>query len=214
MLDPIYADVEVMQSFLGALLAAVPILSRAVPAITRVAATVGRAATRAISSPVGRTTARVVTNPGVQAAAGTAAVFGLQDAFEGPPTPTNIAAGNFGWPATSIPPSALVPPTGPGALVQPGSFPTSPHLMAPILEPMFETRIKCPKGYVAVTDPQSGGRACMLKPLARAYGLWKPRRKPPISASDWRTLQVAERVQKKVARITKRYGPKPRRRTR
>ena len=70
--------------------------------------------------------------------------------------------------------------------------------------------IQCPPGYVAVTIGfQRDGtprRACMLKGPAQRAGLWKPRRKPPISAGDWRKLKVADRVKKKARKIAETAG--------
>ena len=67
------------------------------------------------------------------------------------------------------------------------------------------TRIQCPPGYVAVMTP-SGQQVCMLKGAAKSAGLYKERRKPPISAGDWRKLQVAERVRKKAKKIASKAG--------
>ena len=58
----------------------------------------------------------------------------------------------------------------------------------------------CPPGYVAVDLP-NGGKACVLKEVARSMKLWKPRKKPPISASDWGKLKAADRVKKKAKKI-------------
>jgi len=74
-----------------------------------------------------------------------------------------------------------------------------------LVQAQVEQRIRCPPGYVAITMPD-GGRACALKGPARAAGLWKSRRKPPMSAKDWRCIQVAARVQKKIKRIAKAAG--------
>jgi len=68
----------------------------------------------------------------------------------------------------------------------------------------IEQRIKCPPGYVSVTC--NGAKMCMLKPVARSLGLWKARRRPPISASEWRQFKTAERVEKKMIRIAKGAG--------
>jgi len=88
-----------------------------------------------------------------------------------------------------------------------------------MMQPQWEQRMKCAKGYVAVRCRGAGGEvieACMMKPVARAMGLWKPRRKPPISATDYRALGKAERTVKKLTNIAKRAGalPKPKRRSR
>ena len=79
------------------------------------------------------------------------------------------------------------------------------------------TRMKCPPGYVVV-HPHGQGKQCMLKSAARACGLWKPARKPPIKASDWRCLQKASTVVNRIDNIVKMSnkvtGKAPMRRTR
>jgi len=74
-----------------------------------------------------------------------------------------------------------------------------------LLSAGYETRIRCPSGYVAVTLP-SGARACALKGPARAAGLWKARPRPLLSAADGRVIRKADRLQKKVKRIAKIAG--------
>ena len=88
-----------------------------------------------------------------------------------------------------------------------------------MMQPQYESRIKCASGYVAVRCKGPNGElieACMLKPVAKALGLWSPRKKPPISAKDYRSLLTAERTAKKLTAIAKKAGalPKPRRRSR
>ena len=65
-----------------------------------------------------------------------------------------------------------------------------------------QQRFRAPKGYVVVTDPQTGQKYGMLRKVAIAAGLWKARRKPPISAAEWRELQRADRTAKKALKIT------------
>lgn len=60
----------------------------------------------------------------------------------------------------------------------------------------------CPPGYVTVQN-SNGVKSCMLKPHARMCGLWKPKRKPPISASDYRTIRRAASAQKRLSRVVK-----------
>jgi hypothetical protein len=64
-------------------------------------------------------------------------------------------------------------------------------------------RAKVPRGYVVVIDPQTKQKVGMLKAVARHCKLWKPARKPPISASDWRCLQKANSTVKKLDRVVK-----------
>ena len=68
----------------------------------------------------------------------------------------------------------------------------------------YEQRVKCPDGYVSVGCGDA--RVCMLKPVARVLGKWKARRKPPISAADWRRFRTATRVEQKLLGIAKDVG--------
>ena len=58
---------------------------------------------------------------------------------------------------------------------------------------------QCAPGYVAVDRDRDGIKeTCMLKEVARACGLWKPRPKPVLTASDRKALNRATRVMGKV----------------
>lgn len=80
-----------------------------------------------------------------------------------------------------------------------------------VVQPAMEARVKCPRGYVSV-EVQPGVKACVWKPVARAMGMWKPRKKPPISSKDWTAFQRAQRVEKKLGTIAKKVGYTKRRR--
>jgi hypothetical protein len=69
-----------------------------------------------------------------------------------------------------------------------------------VMEPGKKTINTAPPGYVVVTLP-SGQKKAVLKSVARKFGLWKPRSKPPITASDWKKLKRAEQVKKKAKKI-------------
>lgn len=61
-----------------------------------------------------------------------------------------------------------------------------------------------PPGYVAVdTDNDGITDTAMLKPVARACGLWKPRPKPLLTASERKTLNKATSVMRKVDSVVK-----------
>lgn len=107
-------------------------------------------------------------------------------------------------------------PLNPGARVRGGSNPLdkahqpltdeADKFGRPIaVEPAFRDVVHCPPGYVAVTRPD-GLTVCMLKGPARSAGLWRGRSKPPISASDWKKLKVADRVKKKARKIAETAG--------
>ena len=74
-----------------------------------------------------------------------------------------------------------------------------------VVSPGFETRVRCPPGYLAVTMPD-GSRACVLAPVAVAAGLAKRRRKPLISVKETRAMQVADRARGKLKRVTTKAG--------
>jgi len=68
-----------------------------------------------------------------------------------------------------------------------------------VMQPQQKVINSAPKGYVIV---EAGGRkVAMLKEVARKFGYWKPRSKPPISASDWKNLKRAERTRNKAKKI-------------
>lgn len=75
-------------------------------------------------------------------------------------------------------------------------------LQMPItMAPQAKVINSAPKGYVLVDHPISGEKIAVLKPIARRLRLWKPRAKPPISASEYRTLKTADRVRNKVKKM-------------
>ncbi len=56
-------------------------------------------------------------------------------------------------------------------------------------------------GYVVVTDPLTGQKAQMEKRYARAAGVYKPRAKAPIKASEWKAAKAAKRIERKMSRM-------------
>lgn len=63
---------------------------------------------------------------------------------------------------------------------------------------------RAPKGYVVIHAPHESGGETFVgldKRLARAWGLWKPARKPPISAGDWHAVGKANRVVRKFRNV-------------
>ena len=66
-------------------------------------------------------------------------------------------------------------------------------------------RTYCAPGYVAVTFP-NGEKACVLRRVAISLGLWKARRKPPISAGQWSKLTGAATAEKKAKEVAQTAG--------
>ena len=71
------------------------------------------------------------------------------------------------------------------------------------VEPSAQERRTCPRGYVLVKLPD-GGATCMLREYAIKHKFYRPRKKPPISASEMRTLRRARTTTKKLLRIADR----------
>lgn len=70
-----------------------------------------------------------------------------------------------------------------------------------VVEPIQKVQNTAPPGYVIVDMPDGSGKKAVLKEVARKLDLWKPRSKPPISASEWKKLKAADRVKKKAKKI-------------
>jgi len=69
-----------------------------------------------------------------------------------------------------------------------------------------QNRLRAPRGYVVVTRTNADGsrqKVGMLKEAAIKCGLWKRDPKPPITASQYKTLRTANSVIKKVDRVVK-----------
>ncbi len=69
-----------------------------------------------------------------------------------------------------------------------------------------DTRLRAPKGYVVVTRTNADGskqKVGMLREAAQKCGLWKRAPRPPITASEYKTVRTANRVIKKVDRVVK-----------
>lgn len=58
------------------------------------------------------------------------------------------------------------------------------------------------KGFVVV-HPGGTATFALRKDVAKAWGLWKPSSKPPISAGDWNAIRKANQVVKKLARMNR-----------
>ena len=115
-------------------------------------------------------------------------------------------------PALPPPPGGMAgPPALPG---QPGAHPSmgkrsifrdDPNVieaLKPYAIPArdLKTFHRAPRGFVVVYD-QVGDPYGLPKQLARAYGLWKPAARPPISATDWKAFKRAASVGKKLKSI-------------
>lgn len=57
-----------------------------------------------------------------------------------------------------------------------------------------------PPGFVVVTAPD-GRKFAVRKEFARKTGLWKPRKKPPISVSEAEAIKKADRAKRKVKKL-------------
>lgn len=96
-------------------------------------------------------------------------------------------------------------PRGPGgALQMPWSDPRIPEYLKQfaIDDGYLKTAVRAPKGYVVIRDMQ-GRPFGVNKQIAKSFGLWKPKKKPPISVRDWEALKRADRTVKKLKKVVK-----------
>lgn len=93
-------------------------------------------------------------------------------------------------------------PAGGGLPATQGSFQVGtmmPEMLAPNTLRVF---YRAPKGFVIIRDPQTRQViGAVRKDVARRAKLWKPSKKPPISATEWQHYKDAERVEKKLRKI-------------
>ena len=66
-------------------------------------------------------------------------------------------------------------------------------------------RTYCAPGYVAVTFP-NGEKVCVLKRVAQAAGLWKARKKGPISPGQWSYITGGATAKKKAKETAQKAG--------
>lgn len=126
----------------------------------------------------------------------------IGDQFDGDePRPPGLPA------LPPMPQLPAMPTPGFGGVVErvlPGGRSGYLGMPMPVIEVEYEERATVPRGYVVVTV--NGEKVGMLKELARKYGLWKPRPKPPVSGWDARAITRAARAQKKVKNLAGKVG--------
>lgn len=76
--------------------------------------------------------------------------------------------------------------------------------MPPVIDAPVVSVRRAPPGYAIVT--LNGNTVAMRKDIARSQGLWKPRRKAPILASEYQALKTADRVDRKIKSLNKLAG--------
>ncbi|MEJ2746294.1 MAG: hypothetical protein P8123_11525 [bacterium] len=159
-----------------------------------------------------------------EVAAATAAGMGLMKVAGGGSAPAAMPsyAGGGGLPALPVAQTKAIQSTSPGGLPVPWWKGPGGKLQMPWSDPRIpeylkqfalddaylKTYYRAPRGYVVLRDA-NGRPFAINKAMAKSFGLWKPRKKPPISVSDWQAFKKAERVEKKLKKIA---GPALRRR--
>ncbi len=124
-----------------------------------------------------------------------------------------------GLPSLNAGPMGPTPGPG-GGMVDPNAgkrsiFRDDPNVHAALRPYAIDDRFlkqiyRAPRGYVVLRDP-TGDAYAIPKWLAKAYGMWKPAKKPPISVRQWqgmkharstmKALQKVERVGRQLARF-------------
>jgi hypothetical protein len=98
---------------------------------------------------------------------------------------------------------------GPGGSLQmPWNDPRIPQVLRQFAldDAYLRQSVRAPRGYVVVRDAQ-GRPYAVERAMAVKMKVWKPARKPPISAGDWNKYRTAQRVAKKLMKIA---GPEVR----
>ena len=113
----------------------------------------------------------------------------------------NSFLGDFKDPGGGGSPYPIGPPLpGGGSTLPVGQY--GPFGMP--VRPATPTQVyKASKGYVIVTDPQTGQKYEMMKELAYKLGLAKRRKKAPITASQYAAIKAAKRWESKLSRMLK-----------
>jgi len=97
-------------------------------------------------------------------------------------------------------------PRGPGGKMQiPFTGSSTPDALKQwsLDDQFLRVYYRAPKGYVVIRDA-NGKPFPVMKSAAKAFGLWKPAKKPPISVRDWSALKRSSSVIKKLTKVTKR----------
>lgn len=96
-------------------------------------------------------------------------------------------------------------PRGPGGKLQfPWKDPAIPEYLKKfaIDDGWLKLAVRAPRGYVVVRD-KDGRPFGVNKEIAKAFKVWKPKKKPPISVTDWESLKRANSTVRKLKSVVK-----------
>lgn len=96
-------------------------------------------------------------------------------------------------------------PRGPGGSLQwPWQDPNIPEYLKnfAIDDGYLKTAVRAPRGYVVIRD-KDGRPFGVNKEIAKAFKIWKPKKKPPISVTDWQALKRANSTVNKLKKVVK-----------
>lgn len=96
-------------------------------------------------------------------------------------------------------------PRGPGGSLQwPWKDPRIPEYLKQfaIDDGYLKTAVRAPRGYVVIRDAE-GRPFGVNKEIAKAFKIWRPKKKPPISVTDWQSLKRANSTVKKLKKVVK-----------
>lgn len=96
-------------------------------------------------------------------------------------------------------------PRGPGGSLQlPWNDPRIPEYLKQfaIDDGYLKTAVRAPRGYVVIRDAE-GRPFGVNKEIAKAFKIWRPKKKPPISVTDWQSLKRANSTVKKLKKVVK-----------
>lgn len=89
-----------------------------------------------------------------------------------------------------------------GKLQMPWNDPNIPAMLRQFSldDAYLRQSVRAPHGYVVVRDAQ-GRPYAVERSMAIKMRIWKPARKPPISAGEWNKYKTSQRVAKKLLKI-------------
>lgn len=99
---------------------------------------------------------------------------------------------------------------GPGGKLQmPWNDPRVPEFLKQFSldDSYLRTAVRAPRGFVVIRDG-SGRPFAVQRDIAIKLGVWKPSPKPLLTSTDVKALRRADRLEKKIKTISKRYGEK------
>ena len=164
---------------------------------------------------VGKLITKIASKPIVKVAAGAITALGAGAAVNQITQPTGVLPalpGGGGLPALPGAQTAMMQSQSVGTLPMwrgaggkfqlPWNDPNIPAMLRQFSldDAYLRQAVRAPHGYVVVRDAQ-GRPYAVERSMAIKMRIWKPAKKPPISAGEWNKYKTSQRVAKKLMKI-------------